>query len=91
MDPFRSQEAGDIQNQYDVNGEPVTQASKNVNNKISSNSKSFLNKENAKSFFEELLDNIIKIFNYFAVNEFSCATMAPTALAICHHVHITEG
>ncbi len=86
LDPFRIQETDDYKNQYEVNGEPATQASK-----IGSNSKSLLNKENATSFFEELLDNIIKIFNYFVVNEFSCATMAPTALAICHHVHITEG
>ena len=91
LDPFKSQETADCQFHYDVNGEPITQASKNINDKSRSNSKTAVNKENFTSAFEELLDNIIKIFNYFVVNEFSTATMAPTALAFCHHIHITDG
>lgn len=92
LDSFKNQETTDTQCHFDVNGEPIAQASKNINNKNGRNTKTPVNnKERATSSFEELLDNVIKIFNYFAVNELSSGTMAPTALAFCHHVHITDG
>ena len=87
LEPFKNQEPSEYH--YDMNGEPIV--NKNLNEKNSSYTKSTHIKENLTSSFEELLDNIVKIFNYFVANEFSTATMAATSLALCHHIHITDG
>lgn len=46
-----------------------------------------------KSPFEEFLRIIVRIFDYFCINEMSTtlSMSAPTALACAHHVHITDG
>lgn len=40
---------------------------------------------------EQLLTNLIRIFSFFSVNEFSANMSAPPALAISHHIYITDG
>lgn len=45
----------------------------------------------SKNPFEEFLRIIIRIFDYFCINELSTSASAPTALACAHHVHITDG
>jgi hypothetical protein len=44
-----------------------------------------------KSPFEEFLRIIIRIFEYFCINEVSTSLTAPTSLACSHHIHITDG
>lgn len=40
---------------------------------------------------EDLVDNVIKMFNYFGINENSSSSIAPATLALSHHIHITDG
>ncbi len=40
---------------------------------------------------EQLITNIIRVFSFFSVNEFSASVSAPSALAVSHHIYITDG
>jgi len=40
---------------------------------------------------EQLITNICRVFSFFSVNEFSANVSAPSALAVSHHIYITDG
>ena len=97
LEPFKCQ---DSQNQYsnvDATSNVDNHANKNghfnadKNRDPNDNKCGVSSSQHGNSPFEEILDTIMNIFRYFVINEFSSATMAPTALAMSHHIQITDG